>query len=182
VLFYWNDVAYGAFFGVAVMFLRSRVLQALQLGYGLLLGTIMLVHFSIYPVLHAVGIASPQVTGMYGWQEIAERVSAAGGRYKAGFAAGATWGIASRLNFALGGVDVPAINPETDALDFWTDPERYRGQDAIVLVQPRDDEGRLTYLRTQFGSFEEIDSFTTERFGTPLEPYKLYLGRDYQPD
>jgi 4-amino-4-deoxy-L-arabinose transferase-like glycosyltransferase len=182
VLFYWNDIAYAAFFGVAAIFLRSRLLQALQLAYGLLLGTILLVHFSIYPVLHAVGIASPQVTGMYGWPEIAERVSVAQERYDAAFAAGPSWGTASRLSFALGGVDVPAINPDTDALDFWTDPERHRGADAIVLVQPRDDQGKLAYLRSQFGSFEAIDAFTIERFGLPLEPYSLYLGRDYRPD
>ena len=163
------------------MFMRSRVLQALQLGYGVIVGTLFLVHFAVYPVLHAAGIASPQVTSMYGWQEIAAKVRAAEARHDADFAAAASWGVSGRLSFALGGEEVPAINRDTDALDFWTDPAARAGQDAIVLIQPRDDRVNMDYLRGQFELFEEVEAFRTERWGMVLEPYELYLGRNYTP-
>jgi 4-amino-4-deoxy-L-arabinose transferase-like glycosyltransferase len=179
VLFYWNIPAYAAFFGMSPLFLRSRVLQALQIGYGVVVGTILIVQFTVFPVLQTVGFNQPQTGGLFGWEEIAKRVTDAQQARNADFVAGAEWGVAARLGFALRDPNVPALTDTLDAYDYWTDPADLAGRDAIVLTTREDRPNE--HVAKHFASFEPIEEFTVERGGVPYASYRLYLGRDYTP-
>lgn len=182
VLFYWNIVAYAPFFALAPLFLRSRILQAIQLGYGLILGTVLMVHFTVFPVLSVMGIPQPGTGGLFGWSEIASRVRAAQEQYDAEFVAAPSWGVASRLGFALGSADVPTVAPGIDAYHFWMDPEAHAGQDAIVLAEPDDDHDNLPYLRQYFDTVELVDQFDITRWGRVMFPYRIFIARNYKPE
>jgi 4-amino-4-deoxy-L-arabinose transferase-like glycosyltransferase len=179
VLFYWNIVAYAAFFGLAGWFLRSRVLQIFQFAYGILLGTALLVQFSVVPFLAMLGVSQPDAKGMYGWREIAKRVEVVMQEQDAEFPAAGLWELASRLGFALQRPDVMAITAKTDGFDFWTDVADYVGKDAIVVVEDGDDP-YLSYVAGHFDSFEQVDAVAISSFGRPVASYRIYLGRNYQ--
>jgi hypothetical protein len=175
VLFYWNIVGYAVFVGLAAWFMRSRVLIVLQFLYGSLLSTVLIVHFAIYPVLPV-----PRSEQLYGWPEIAQKVAEAEAQYGAQFAAGPSWGTASKLAFALRRVDLPALTPTIDAFDYWFEPAAFAGKDAIVLVEP-DDSERIPYVSGLFDSFEPVSEFETQRWGRAIYSYRLYLGRNFRP-
>lgn len=175
VLFYWNIAGYAVFFGLAAWFTRSRVLIVLQLLYGLVLNTVLIVHFAIFPLLQ-----TPRSEQLFGWQEIAEQVQAAEVQYGAEFAAGPSWGTASKLAFALRRPDLPALTATTDAFDYWFDPAAFVGKDAIVLVEP-DDSQHIPYVSGLFDSFEPVSDFEVGAWGVPLYRYRLFLGRNFRP-
>ncbi len=180
VLFYWNIVAYTAFFVIAAGFIRLRLLQLLQFAYGAVIGTALLVHFSIYPVLPLIGISQPQSEGLFGWDQIAAEVDAAKAEHGAEFVAAPTWGLATRAAFALHDPDVAAITPTVDAFDFWWDQAAHAGTDAIVLAEPNDG-GLIAWMGRYFDSIEPVGSITPERFGRLMQTYDLFLARNFQP-
>lgn len=175
VLFYWNIVGYTVFFGLAAWFMRSRILIVLQLLYGFVFSTALLVHFAIYPIFPA-----PRSEQLFGWSEIAGEVREAEARYGAEFAAGPSWGTASKLAFALRRPDLPALTATTDAFDYWFDPAAFAGKDAIVLVEP-DDSEQVPYVSGLFDSFEPVSEFEIGQWGRSLYRYRLYLGRNFRP-
>ena len=179
-LFYWNIVAYTAFFAVAAWFIRWRILQVVQFAYGAVVGTALLVQFSIYPILPMIGISEPSSDGLFGWSEVAGEVREAQASSGADFVAAPSWGVATRLAFALRDPDVAAITPATDAFDFWFDEAARGGMNAIVLAEPSDDE-RLQWLGGRFDSIELLGTVTPERFGTPMVTYRIFLARGFRP-
>lgn len=180
VLFYWNIVAYAAFFAVAAWFIRWRLLQLLQFAYGAVIGTALMVHFSFFPVLPMLGIWQPQSYGLFGWDHVAEEVLAAKTAHGAGFVAAPLWGTATRLAFALRDPDVAAITETVDAFDFWFDEGAHAGMDAIVLAEPNN-SGQLDWLARHFASLEPLGTIETERFGERMFTYELYFARNFQP-
>lgn len=178
-LFYWNLPAYAAFFALAAWFLRSRVLQVLQFVYGALISTVLLIHFSIVPILPYAGISQPDSNGFFGWPEIAAQVETMMAENEAEFPAAASWGIASRLGFAMRRPDVLPISLNRNAFDFWTRPEDYLGQDAIVVTEVEEDN-LLSNVARYFESFETLETYEVARFGRPLKAYRISLGRNYR--
>ena len=172
-LFYWNLIAYAALFAVAFIVFRWRWLAWLQIVYGMVVGTVLLVQFSIHPIL-----SHPRADGIYGWPAIAEQVTATKQRYGADLVGAPSWGVASRLGFALGDRDVLAINAETDAFDYWTDYAALAGKDVVILVEPGQ-ERLLPYVGGHFSSFERVGEVLAESFGVPIKTYKIYLGRGF---
>ncbi|HHY49248.1 MAG TPA: phospholipid carrier-dependent glycosyltransferase [Alphaproteobacteria bacterium] len=179
-LFYWNIIAYAAFFGVAAWSFRTRLEQALQLGWGLVVTTALMVQFSIMPFIQSIGLPQPNTDGLFGWEEIAAEVRAAEAETGADFAAAADWQQASRLAFALQDKDVGALSAELDGFDFWFDEEGHRGADAVILMQAHDP--RLAYVRSRFERLDKLREFSIERFGRTLFSYELYAGRGYIPE
>lgn len=178
-LFYWNIVAYAAFFAVAAFFIRNPIAQFVQILYGAVLGAALFVHFSIVPVLPMVGVSQPDSRGLYGWEQIATAVRDAMAEHDAGFAAAPTWGLATRLAFALHDPGVASISESKDAFDFWFDDAAHAGMDAIVLTEPGVSQ-YLPWMERQFDSVESIGTIAVERFGEPMMTYELLLARNYE--
>jgi 4-amino-4-deoxy-L-arabinose transferase-like glycosyltransferase len=179
VLFYWNIVAYAAFFGLAAWFIRSRVMQALQIAYGMILSTVLLAQFTVGPVLLGVGMTQPYSSDVFGWREVAAAVRAAEAEHGTDFVAGSNWQIAARLGFALGRADLASISEDRDAYDFWFDEGAIAGRDAIIVDEPRDPED-WAYVVAHFDSIEQVGEITPDRLGRPLVTYQLFVGRGYR--
>lgn len=171
-LFYWNILAFTAFFGVAAWSFRSRWEQALQIVWGVLLSTALYVQFSVVPFM-----TTPDAKGLYGWEEIAARVKAAEAAQQSDFTAAADWSQASRLAYELRDKDVASISAIADGYDFWFDESAHAGKSAIVVMEKGDP--RRVYVARRFDSMEKLEDFTVERFGQVLATYELYVGRGY---
>ena len=178
-LFYWNIPAYAAFFGLAAWFMRSRVAQVLQFVYGALISTLLLVHFSIMPILPYVGLSQPDSNGFFGWQKIAAETQVAMGEQGADFPASASWGIGSRLGFAMQRPDVLPISINVNAFNYWVDNADYLGKDAVVVTEAEEDH-LLSNVARYFATLEPLKTIEIERFGQKLKTYRLSLGRDYR--
>lgn len=178
ILFYWNIVGYAGAFAVVGWFLRSRLLLALQLLYGGVVNTALIVQFTTFPVLQLIGIGEPESSALFGWSEVAAAVQQAESANGASFAAAPSWQTASKLAFALKRPDLPALTETTDAFDFWFSGEEFFGKDAIILAEPGD-EGHMTYIGTLFDSVQPAGSVVIERFGQKIFRYQLYLARKF---
>ena len=175
-LFYWNIIAYGAFFALSAWFIRSRLLIVLHLLYGAVISTALVYHFSFFPFLDG---RISQAGNLYGWDQLAAAIETEKLETGAAFVAADNWQHASQLAFAINDPEVPAITAGADAFDQWAKPDRDVGKDAVLLVGR---ERNLDYLRTQFDSVEHLRHVEVTAWGTKVFSYELYLGRDYHPD
>jgi hypothetical protein len=174
-LFYWSIVAFAAVLGAGAWTFRSRIGQALHIGWGMVLTTVLLVQFTIVPFL-----GSPDASQLYGAAQVADAVRAARAAEQAKFTAAGGWLEASRLAFSLGDKDVASITPGPDGYDFWFDDEAHRGQTAIIVFDHL--AVQLPYVESRFASIEKLGEVVVERFGRKLFTYELYVGRGYIPD
>lgn len=173
-LFYWNIVAYAAFFAIGAWCFRTAIGQALQIAWGLVLNTALFVHLSVMPILPV-----PDASGLYGWGQVAALVTAARDELGADFAAAPGWRLASQLAFALGDRDVVSLSARRDGFDDWFDEAAHGGMDAVVLIEHGDTNvGRLARW---FASFDKVQDVPVDLFGRDTVPYELYIGRGYIP-
>jgi 4-amino-4-deoxy-L-arabinose transferase-like glycosyltransferase len=176
--FYWNIVAYVVFFAVAHRFMAERWLQIAHFAYGFLVGTALVLNFTLTPFLSTIGIPENQAFRMYGWDVVAARVAEFKTRYDADFVAAPDYLPAALVGFALKDPNVPAITERVDAYDFWFDESRFLGKDAIIVA----DRGfNVDYVRRFFASVEEIETVEIRRFVRLLNTVHLYIARDYGP-
>lgn len=175
VIAYWNVPAYAAFFGLAAWFMRSRVLQVLQIVYGGALSTLLVYHFTIFPILD--GRTGIRAGDFYDWPRIAAAVAEAKGATGAAFVAADNWESGSLLAFALHAPDVVSLTPRIDAFSQWQDEQRLAGQSALVL-ESRDS---LAALKARFDSLELVQSIDAMAQGRPVHSYRLYFGRGFRP-
>ncbi|HQZ12182.1 MAG TPA: glycosyltransferase family 39 protein [Devosia sp.] len=173
-LFYWNILAFAAVFAAGAWAFRSRLEQALHIGWGLVVMTVLFVQLALVPFLD-----SPDADRLYGESEVAAAVQAAEMAQNADFAAAGDWLQASQLAFALKDKDVASISARVDGYDFWFDDEAHRGKTAIVVI---DRSEQRAYVRSRFESFEKLGEVPVERFGIPLLTYEIYVGRGYRPE
>ena len=118
--------------------------------------------------------------GFFGWQEIAAKVDQAMAEQEAEFPASASWGIGSRLGFAMQRADVLPVSINVNAFDYWVEPDDYIGKDAVVVTEAEEDH-LLSNVARYFSSLEPIETIEISRFGRVLKTYRLSLGRDYRP-
>ena len=175
VIAYWNVLAYAAFFGLSAWFIRSRVLQLLQIGYGAVLSTLLVYHFTVFPFLD--GRIGVRAGDFYGWDRIAAATAAAQASTGAAFVAADNWESGSELAFAMRSPEVVSLSPRIDAYSQWQDEQSLAGQTAVVL-EARDS---LAALQTRFDSLELIRSIEAMSWGRPVRSYRLYLGRGFRP-
>ncbi len=175
VIAYWNVPAYAAFFGLAAWFMRSRVLQLLQILYGGVLSTLLVYHFSVYPILD--GRTGIRAGGFYDWPAVAGAVIAARESTGADFIAADNWESGSLLAFALRSPDVVSLSPRIDAFSQWQDEQEISGKSAIVL-ESRDS---LAALGTRFESLHLLQTVEATVEGQTVHTYRLYLGRGFRP-
>ena len=168
-LFYWNIIAYALFFALGAWAFRTALVQALHIAWGVILGTALLVHFSVAPVLPA-----PHVGYLFGWEEGAVAVRDARAETGADFVAANGWRNASQLAFALGNKDVASLSPDRDGFDYWFDDGLHQGLDAIVVLGPSS--------RMPLSRFAEFEKLGEVRFGRTDAMFGIYLGRGFIPE
>lgn len=176
VLWWWNAVAF-----VLVMAFTGRYMDRISLGlhavYGLVINSVSLLSYAVLPVSLLAGMAPiMESQSTHGWNQTAAALAAAKSQHGAAFIASNRYQTASQIAFALDDKDVAELSPRHTAFDDWFDFEAYRGKDAIVLFEARDDE---EYWRTRFERVTPIGEVRIERFGYLLNTYRLFLGEGF---
>lgn len=176
IMVWWSITLYLLFVPFAGRYTRPVTLW-LHLAYGVVVNTFVSVTYSVVPVLLLFGMAPGMETeSMYGWPQIAERVTELKAEHDADFIAMNYAQNASQLAYALNDPDVLAISPMRNSFDDWSDPVAHLGKTAIFLEQ----EQAGTDWRSSFGRITELERVPAQVWGHTLREYVVYLAEDFR--
>jgi 4-amino-4-deoxy-L-arabinose transferase-like glycosyltransferase len=176
ILPWWNIVAFTLILPVAGRHI-DRVTLTLHALYGMILTTFFAVSFTIVPVLMLFG-GKPtlETEHAFGWTDIGRAVLESSAQYQTDFLATNRYQTASQLGFELDDPDVLALSSRRDAFDDWSDMPSHAGQDAIVLIDGRED---IETYKRHFARLTEVGTYTAAPLGYPVLTYTIYLGEDF---
>lgn len=178
VVWWWNIAAFVLVFPFAGRIIGPITLS-LHVLWGAVLSSVLVVTLAIAPVTLIMGGGTlMEAETEYGWPEVAAAVRAERTTQGAAFVAANRYQAASKLAFALDDPDVASLSPRRDGFDDWWYPSRYEGQDAIVVVDGRDE---FTWWQTQFASAEKLRDVNVEMYGKLIYTYEIWLGRGFRP-
>lgn len=180
ILFHWNLVAYIGVLPFIASAFRWRWEWIAQIAYGTVCAVLILINFSIAPVLALIGAPADQASQWsYGWDGVAPQVAALKIANGARFIAATDYTLASPLAFALKDKTVTSLSQDTDEFDYWFDATAHRGESAILVA---DHWRPLTpAITTQFQSLQLLASVPITRFGYTLGSESIYLGKGFEP-
>ena len=178
VYFYWNIVGYLAVMAVALRYLGQRWLMRLHLGFGTVMAFILTANFALLPAAFAVGAQDSGTQANYGWEEVAEAVTALRATYPDSFLSATRYTYAAQLGFQLRETEILPLNSLKDQYDFWLDEADYAGRDAIVLA---DAAFPIDYAQGQFAACERVRDVVVERFSVEVWTFRLYHCEGFVP-
>lgn len=175
---HWLVLSFVPFLIVAPLYVRSRLLIGLHLGWGALFAVLGTAYYLLAPLpTDLLGIRDGEASRTFGQEQLAEAVTRAMAEHGAELIALPGYANASRLAFALGtDRDVIAIEGRIDQLQLWRSGEADAGKDAIIVVPRSASPDRFAGL---FSTVEDLGQVETTRFGRRLETYQLLLGRGF---
>ena len=150
-------------------------------GYGLLFATLLVVHYSLFPLSALFDRETdPDSRMLFGWDQVATVVktqSDAVGRDR--FLATTDYRSASALAYELNDKTVMAISDRVDQFDFWyTSDAAFKGRNALLLsddwhpIQPE--------LLAQFDHTSEPTTVAIVRFGIWIKNYYIVKGYGFR--
>lgn len=177
ILIHWNLVAYIAMLPFLVPHLRSRILLAAQVGYGVLAIGLLGFNYGVAPIVGLIGYADQTSAWSHGWDEIAPRVEALKSETGATFVATNGYVLAGSLGFAMHDPHVTSLSGARDAFDYWRDNAALDGKDAIIVA----DKWRSVTdgFARNFQSVTLLETISIERFGKRIDTYRIYLGKGF---
>ena len=177
ILIHWNLVAYIAMLPFLVPYLRSRILLAAQVAYGVLAIGLLGFNYGVAPIVGLIGYADQTSAWSHGWDEIAPRVAALKSENGAAFVATNGYVLAGSLGFAMRDPGVTSLSSSQDAFDFWRDDAALDGKDAIIVG----DKWRSVTdgFERNFESVTLLETIRIERFGKRIDTYRIYLGKGF---
>ncbi len=177
VFFYWNIVAFLLLMPLAAGWLGRR-LAVLHFAYGAIFALGCVVNFLVAPIGNLADGDDWTFASTFGWPEVAVRVETLRHERDIGFVATTRYTTAAQLGFALHDADVTALAARHDQYDFWFDAAAHRGEDALVVTDPRLGTG---YAARLFDSLELVETVAHTRFGLEIYEARIYLGRGFRP-
>jgi hypothetical protein len=176
VMWWWNIAA----FVLIIPFIGRTIgwfMLSLHTLWGLVVISAVTLSYAIMPVTMLFGGRGFNETEAgFGWDRISAAVASARDATGADFLATNRYQLSSQLAFALDDSDITAISPRRDAFDDWWSAEAHLGQDAVVLVDGRDD---ADYWRASFANFRLVEELVIEKFGYKLATYQVYFAEGY---
>jgi 4-amino-4-deoxy-L-arabinose transferase-like glycosyltransferase len=178
VYFYWNIVAFLLLMPLLAGWMQRRWLLWAQVIYGVVFALLSVVNFTLVPIESLFGGNGWTFASAHGWPAVAVRVEELEHEYKVGFVAASRYTTAAQLGFALHDADVTALADRHDQYDFWFDPKAHRGEDALIVSDPRIKTGQI---EPYFETLKLIETVRFERFGRVIYRARIYLGSNFQP-
>ena len=189
VLYYWNILAYPLLLplmaGIFLNPYRSADLMHRRwlkgaAGLGVVVATLLLVHYSLVPLSALLDEAGDEDTRMlYGWSQVAERIQQQVAMFSTPPLLFTTdYRSAAALAYVLKDASVLSISGRIDQFDFWYEAEALDGQDA-VLVGDRWHPICPTH-RAMFARTEAVETVDVSRFGVFIKQYTLVRGYEFQ--
>lgn len=176
VYFYWNIVAFLLLMPLAAGWMRRRWLMVAHVVFGLVFAALSVVNFTVVPVFRLAGIPDWTTESIYGWPEVATRVTALEQEHEVGFIAAARYTTAAQLGFAKHDANVIALADRHDQYDFWFDPEAHVGEDALVVSDSR---LKIGQIEPYFDRLELLETVPSTRFGTVIYQARIYLASGF---
>ncbi|MEM8546188.1 MAG: glycosyltransferase family 39 protein, partial [Cyanobacteria bacterium P01_H01_bin.119] len=197
--YYWNIMAYGLLFPLMLgpllhwhqaapaQLRRKRWFWGQQI-YGLVLITLIMVHYTLLPLSALVSDdpnADPDSRMLFGWNRVAPVVLSEQRRHISSspqglFLATTDYRSAAALAYQLDNPEIYALSERQDQFDIWLGQRDLGGQDALLLY---DQWHPLTPLHRQH--FEQIDdsaiAIPIKRFGIVIKTYFLTKARSFSP-
>jgi 4-amino-4-deoxy-L-arabinose transferase-like glycosyltransferase len=178
-LFHWNLVAYAAMLPFLATYMRPLWLVPIQTAWGLFFAIMILVVHTSSPEIAIKGWRDESAAWSQDWSPVAEALAEARAANQIGFVAAADYTTASLLGFAAKDREVVSLSSRRDQYDFWFDPEKHRGQSAILYG---DSYRPITSsIRRQFEQIEEIVTMPVIAGGSTVNRQSLYLARGFNP-
>ncbi|XGB41582.1 MAG: glycosyltransferase family 39 protein [Nodosilinea sp. LVE1205-7] len=192
VLYYWNMLAYPLllplladwFYRPAISSTQGQIawrrprLLALTQGLGIVVVTALLFHYTILPLTSFLGQSDQDSAALYGWPQIAARVTASASHLDHPLLLTTDYRSASALAYSLNRPDVMAISGRIDQFDFWYQNQALEGRDAILLGE--DWHPICPAHRAMFDHTDSVESLTIRRFGHSLQTYQLVRGYGFK--
>ncbi|MEL7316141.1 MAG: glycosyltransferase family 39 protein [Cyanobacteria bacterium J06559_3] len=189
VLYYWNILAYPLVFPVmAGIFLNPyrsadlmhrRWLQGAA-GLGLVVATLLVVHYTFVPLSALAGETGDEDTRMlYGWSQIAERVQQEAATFsQSPLLLTTDYRSAAALAYVLQNASILSISGRIDQFDFWYEAADLDGKDAVLIG-----DSWHPICPTHLAMFDRTDPAETievRRFGVFIKQYTLVRGYGFQ--
>lgn len=179
-IIHWNLMTYVAAVPFLAAFIRSRLLIAAHLVVSAVVLGALGINYAAIPLVTLLQRGSDQATSWgYGWSDVASRVAALQQTSGATLIATTDYALAGELGFALRDADVTSLSPNTEAFDFWSNPNLVPGATAVIVAD--DWRGLSPEIRAQFGTIEAAGTVDATALGRVVDHYTLYVGRDYRP-
>lgn len=147
-------------------------------GLGLLVATVLMVHYAVVPITALFGPADHDSAALYGWDAIAAAVTTQAKSLENPLLLTTDYRSAAALAYQLNTPDVLAISGRIDQSDFWYDIEALNGRNALLLG-----ETWHPICPAHLAMFERTDPPQTleiRRFGRLLQTYFLVTGYDFR--
>ena len=176
IYFYWNIVADALLMPLLAGWIRRRWVLWMHVGYGLTFACLLSFNNAIIPFGNLNGGYDWTASSTYNWPEIADHVKAQMEAHPVGFVAVTRYTTAAQLGFAMGDPDVTALASRRDQYDFWFDPAAHKGEDALIVSDPRRGLGEV---KGQFDEIVELETVPFSRFGINIYSPTIYLGKNF---
>ncbi|NJP10262.1 MAG: 4-amino-4-deoxy-L-arabinose transferase [Leptolyngbyaceae cyanobacterium RU_5_1] len=144
--------------------------------YGLLFATLLVIHYSVLPLsAFASSTDDPDSRLLFGWNDVETAVRtqlAESGNNP--FLITTDYRSASALAYQLNRRDVIAISDRVDQFDFWYDPDKLQGRNAVILTDdwhPVEPE-----LLSRFEQTSSAIAVPVKRFGVWIKNYYVVKG------
>ena len=177
VLYYWNVIAIVFFLPVALLFFRSAMEVRLHMFWGIAFAAMALFNSTLFPLTLLTGKSISDFNISHGLKKIAAIVEQEEQRIGADMVVTTDYRTAALMALTTKRTDIVHLGTREDMWDFWFDPALHKGEDAIVLAYDRFPETEL--ITDVFETTEVIREFTIERFGVPIQHYRLLHAENY---
>lgn len=172
---HWNILGQAALIPALVRQIGSRWQLALHWLYGTAMGALLLVNYTIYPVL---GVDTLETYRAYGWEEIAAAYAEEAEKAQPDFLAASHYMLASQLNLMRKSTEVTALSQRLDQYDYWFDDAAHIGQAALILD---DLHSPLEPIIAQsFEAVTELKRLQIFQRGVLTGTFRIYLASGYR--
>ncbi len=161
--------------------LAHKPLFLVAQGYGLLFATLLVVHYSLFPLSALFDKeADPDSRMLFGWDQVAAVVRTQAESVSGDlFLATTDYRSASALAYQLNDKNVMAISDRVDQFDFWhTSDDAFKGRSALLLSD--DWHPMTTELLAQFDRTDAPTKIAIVRFGIWIKNYYLVRGYGFR--
>ena len=144
--------------------------------YGLLIATMLVIHYSLLPLSTLISDTGDLDTRMlFGWRQVANIIEAKSAELSNPPLLFTTdYRSASALAYQLNDPTVMALSSRIDQFDFWYDQEQFQGKNALILGD--DWHPICPELLSQFKRTSPLETISVRRFGIWIKNYYVLIG------
>ncbi len=175
----WNLIAYIGFLPVAVLLFRSQVTFLLHAIFGISASALFLYNASVFPIMGTKDFTGLRTDAIViDGRGLADTLIAYESEFAPDMLVTTDYLTASQTSFHAQRTDIVHLGNRIDMWDFWFEPEKHKGKNAIVMADrafPVTD-----VIDRVFEKVTPVGSYDIERQGIKLHKFELYFAENYR--